>query len=206
GAGVVLRVARIPFHDQLELAVAVEIGGEGVVGAVCLLRAVGGDEVRGPVQRDVEVAALPRGDGLARPYQVLPLGTARDRFPARAGALDRDPVLRVGGALGVQQVRRVGDRLGGDPLTVAEDDEAGGDRFVAREARGDQHPVLGGDGERTAIQAFGVPLQGALRRSGLGGRCGAGGDQARAGEGERQREQQGGGPAQQSRTTVRSGG
>ena len=197
-AGVVLRVARVPLDDQLELSVAVDIRREGVVGAVAVLGAVDGDEVRRFVQRHVEMALRPGGEGLAHPHQVLPTGAAGDRLPARAAALERDPVGRLGGPLRIQQVRRIGDRLGRDPCAVSEDDESGIERLIPQQTPGHQDALVRGDGDGAAVQPFRIALESAARWSGLGGRRSTTGGEARAGERERQSQQQCGGTTPQS--------
>src|SRR5690606_17616303 len=100
----VLRVRRIPLHDVLELAVAVDVGDRHVARRVGVLLARGRHARVGLLQRDRAVAPVPRRDGSAR----LELDAVRDR---------RDAVLRFRRAVGVCEVRAARDR--GDPLAVA---------------------------------------------------------------------------------------
>ena len=195
GLGVVLGVRRIPLQHELELAVAIEIRGHHVVRAVLVLDAVGCGAAGGLVQRDVEVLLVPGGEGLARPERLA----AADRAGVRRAdelADRRQTVLALGRPLRVDEVGRLGDRLLGDLLAVAEDQEAGVHRFVPEQAPREEHAVVGDHAEGAAVETFGIALQrcrGMLLGRGGGGRLDHG--DAGSAQRERQGEQERRGPA-----------
>ena len=69
-------------------------------------------------------------------------------------------------AVGVEQVRRVGDRLFGDARAVAVDVEGEGVRIGAEHAPRHQHAVIGLHRRRSAVEVLRLPLQ----HGGRGGR------------------------------------
>ena len=140
---VVLRVRRVPQEDQLVLAVSVDVAHGAVARRVRGSAAVGHGLVGRLVERDVEVVRCPDAELVGdRDLAVVDLGC--------------DEVGRVGCALDIDEVRRVGEGRIRDLRAVAVDVEAHRAIVEAEQAPAEVDAVVGGHGDGGAVEVLDV--------------------------------------------------